>query len=189
MISGRVVTRISRVGYPDPFPWCPIHLRHLPTVEDSDVCFRIRWATQMDSPPRQERRDFRYPLHLPVLVRIAQRKEMHARSENISLGGILVSSAFLIPEGSAVEVSIGVEHLPDPGILLSARGKVLRVQPKDTGDFSVAIQLDGAFRLPLAQRESPSVSIAKKPPSPSSRENRVVLHRGTNLGLAWHTET
>lgn len=143
----------------------------------------------MDSPPRQERRDFRYPLQLPVLVRIAQRKEMHARSENISLGGILVSSAFLIPEGSAVEVSIGVEHMQDPGILLSARGRVLRVQPKGTGDFSVAIQLDGAFRLPFAQRESASVPIAKMKPSPGSRANRVIFHRGMNLGRAWHTET
>jgi hypothetical protein len=143
----------------------------------------------MDSPQRQERRDFRYPLHLPVLVRVAQRKALHARSENISLGGILVSSAFLIPEGSAVEVSIGVEHMPDPGILLSARGKVLRVQPKDTGDFSVAIQLDGAFRLPFAQPESPSVSVAKKPRSADSHENRIILHRRMNLGRAWHTET
>jgi hypothetical protein len=78
----------------------------------------------MDSSPRHDRRDFRYPLHLPVLIRMDRRKEINARSENISLGGILLSSAFLIPEGSAVEVSIGVAHLPDPGILLSAHGKV-----------------------------------------------------------------
>src|SRR5664279_1252293 len=89
----------------------------------------LTWSKPMDSPQRSERRDVRFPLHLPVLVRMAERKEMRARSENISLGGILLSSSFLIPVGSAVEVSIGVEHLPDPGILLSAHGKVLRVKP------------------------------------------------------------
>jgi len=149
----------------------------------------------MDSPQRQERRDFRYPLHMPVLVRMAQHKELHTRSENISLGGILLSSAFLIPEGSAVEVSIGVEHLADPGILLNARGKVLRVQPKDTGDFSVAIRLDGAFSLPLTERRPPTTCkaerqmLAERAAFIASRTNRAVMNRGMHLRLAWHTET
>jgi hypothetical protein len=148
----------------------------------------------MDSPQRQERRDFRFPLHLPVLVRMAQRKEMHTRSENISLGGILLTSASLIPEGSAVEVSIGVEHLPDPGILLSAHGKVLRVHPKDTGDFSVAIKLDGAFCLPFSATGSASNSKAMQPSSSGllktgSLKNRTLPNRGMHFGLAWHTET
>jgi len=142
----------------------------------------------MDSPQRQERRDVRYPLHLPVLVRMAPRKEMHARSENISLGGILLSSSFLIPEGSAVEVSIGVEHLPDPGILLSARGKVLRVKPKDTGDFAVAIQLDSAFRLPLSDTGKRSSLKEEQPPSPKAR-GAAVSFSGLNFVPAWHTET
>jgi PilZ domain len=119
---------------------------------------------------------------------MAPRKEMHARSENISLGGILVSSSFLIPEGSAVEVSIGVEHLPDPGILLSARGKVLRVKPKDTGDFAVAIQLDSAFRLPLSETGLASRSEEEEPPSPKAR-GAAVSFSGLNFVPAWHTET
>lgn len=141
------------------------------------------------SPQRQERRDFRYPLHLPVLIRMAQRKEMHTRSENISLGGILLSSAFLIPEGSAVEVSVGVEHLPDPGILLNAHGKVLRVQPKVTGDFAVAIQLEEAFRLPLSKPKSPVSSKPKEPPFPEPRKSAAVIPRWMNFVPAWHTET
>ncbi len=56
--------------------------------------------TSMGSPQPQERRSIRYSLHLPVSVKLAH-KEMHGRSENISLGGILLSSAFLIPVGSA----------------------------------------------------------------------------------------
>jgi hypothetical protein len=99
----------------------------------------------IDSPQRPERRDIRYPLHLPVSLKIAH-KELHTRSENISLGGILLSSAFLIPEGSPVEVAFGVASLPDPGTQSSARGRVLRVQPKATGDFAVAIAFDYPFR-------------------------------------------
>lgn len=143
----------------------------------------------MDSPQRSERRDVRYPLHLPVLVRMAQRKDMRARSENISLSGILLSSTFLIPEGSAVEVSIGVEHLPDPGILLKARGKVLRVRSQDTGDFAVAIQLDEAFKLPLSETGLRSISTKEKPPTSGARPNRAVWSSGMNLVPAWHTET
>ncbi|HEY6371145.1 MAG TPA: PilZ domain-containing protein [Candidatus Sulfotelmatobacter sp.] len=143
----------------------------------------------MDSPQRSERRDVRYPLHLPVLVRMAQRKEMRARSENISLSGILLSSSFLIPEGSAVEVSIGVEHLPDPGILLKARGKVLRVEPMDSGHFAVAIQLLEAFKLPLSEAELHSSSKEEKPPSSQARRAAATSSSGMNFVPAWHTET
>jgi hypothetical protein len=142
----------------------------------------------MPSPQRNERREFRYPLHLPVVVRIAQRKEMRAHSENISLGGILLSSAVLIPEGSAVELSVGVEHLPDPGVLLRARGKVLRVQSKDTGDFTVAIQLEGAFKLPLAE-PSPSSLETKNPPFRASQKAAAMAAGGTGFVRSWHTET
>jgi hypothetical protein len=95
----------------------------------------------MDFPHRQERRDIRYPVHLPVLLRLAH-QAIHTRSENISVGGIFVSSALLIHEGSTVEVEAS---LPSPGVQLSARGKVLRVLPQASGNFAVAI----AFERPL----------------------------------------
>ena len=95
----------------------------------------------MNSPHRQERRNIRYPVHLPVLLRLAH-EAIHARSDNISVGGILVSSALPIHEGSTVEVEAS---LPSPGVQLSARGKVLRVLPQAPGNFSVAI----AFERPL----------------------------------------
>jgi PilZ domain len=144
----------------------------------------------MEFPQRQERRDFRYPLHLPVVIRMDSRKEMQVRSENISLSGILLSSAFSIPEGSTVEVSIGVTHLPDPGILLNASGKVLRVRPKDSGEFSVAIRLDEAFKLPLSQPAPPAPSKEKKPPRQESRKNLAVpLPPRISLVPVWYTET
>jgi PilZ domain len=98
-----------------------------------------------DSPQPPERRDIRYPLHLPVSLKVADKK-MHTRSENISLGGILLSSAFLIPEGSTVEVTFGAASLLYTSTQSSVRGKVLRVQPKATGDFAVAIAFEHPFR-------------------------------------------
>ena len=109
----------------------------------------------MNSPERSERRDIRYPLHLHVSLKVAD-KELHTRSENISLGGILLSSASLIPEGSTVEVAFGVASLPDTGTQSSVRGKVLRVQPKATGDFAVAIVFEHPFRDELQGLDSGS---------------------------------
>jgi hypothetical protein len=95
-------------------------------------------------PYQPERRSVRYYLHLPVSVKLAN-KEMYARSENISLSGILLSSSFRIPEGSTVELAVGAGPRPDPGVRLTARGKVLRVQPTASGDFAIAIECDRAF--------------------------------------------
>jgi hypothetical protein len=139
----------------------------------------------MDSPQRPERRDIRYPLHLPVSLRLAH-KELHTRSENISLGGILVFSAFLIPEGSPVEVAFGVASVPDPGTQSSARGRVLRVQPKATGDFAVAIAFEHPFRDGLQGLGSGSQGEGSGSPQ---AKNRVVTSRGLHLAWAWNTET
>jgi hypothetical protein len=94
----------------------------------------------------------------------------------------------LIPEGTAVEVAVGVAHTPDPGILLNARGTVLRVQPNETGDFSVAIRLDRSFQLPFAGQDAPSAPAAKKQASSSGAPIRPVFYRAPYLS-AWHTET
>ena len=98
---------------------------------------------------------------------------MHTRSENISLGGILLSSAFLIVEGSTVEVAVGVAHLPDPGMQLSARGKVVRVQPKATGDFAVAIAFERPFELGLQGLCSRSGDQGKGPQFSKDRKSVV----------------
>jgi len=120
-----------------------MHYRNLSAAGASAYSFRAPLSL-MDSPQRPERLDIRYPLHLPVSIKVAN-KELHTRSENISLGGVLLSSAFLIPEGSTVEVAFGVASLPDTGIQSSVRGRVLRVQPKATGDFAVAIAFEHPF--------------------------------------------
>ena len=109
----------------------------------------------MDSPQRPERCDIRYPVHLPVSLKVADKK-LHMRSENISRGGILLSSAFLIPEGSTVEVAFGVASHSDTGTQSSVSGKVLRVQPKATGDFAVAIAFEHPLRDGLQSLDSGS---------------------------------
>lgn len=100
-----------------------------------------------------ERRTLRYPLHLPVSVKMADR-EIQARSENISLRGILLSSASVIPEGSDVELAVGVAHLPEHGMLLTAKGRVLRLRLKDSGNFAVAIECDRPFELMRSKSRS-----------------------------------
>lgn len=108
----------------------------------------------MNSPQQPERRNPRFPLHLPVSVKLAH-KEIYGRSENISIRGILLSSQFQIPEGSAVEVKVGVAHMPDHTMLLAARGKVLRLQPKASGNFAIAIECDRPFEF-MRQNPNPS---------------------------------
>jgi PilZ domain len=142
--------------------------------------------TSMNPPQRLERRDVRYPLHMPVILKMAH-KEMQARSENISLRGILLSSTSLIPQGSMVEVAVGVANLPDHGVQLSARGKVLRVKPETSGNFAVAIAFERPFELGLQKAESGSAP--RKTPRLPRMKNRVVAGRGLTLALAWHTET
>ncbi len=144
---------------------------------------------QFNSQTRPERRETRYPLHLPVLIKVA-RQEMRARSQNISLGGILLSSNSLIAEGATVEVAIGVTHTPDPGILLSARGQVLRVQPNPAGDYAIAIRLERSFELPFAAANARDVTIAVHSPArhPAREKARSVFYRAPYLA-SWHTET
>jgi hypothetical protein len=141
----------------------------------------------MYSPQRSERRGIRYPLNLPVSLILAN-KRLHARSESISLGGILLSSAILISEGSKVEVAIGVAHLPQPGTQLTARGTVLRVQPRATGDFAVSIAFERPFEF-VPQSLGSSSNHQGKKPSLSQRTNKIVNNRSFYRGLAWHTET
>lgn len=146
--------------------------------------------------PNHPRRDIRYPLHMPVTLKVA-RKEMQARSENISLRGILLSSASLIPQGSAVEVAVGVANLPDHGVQLSARGKVLRVQPEETsGNFAVAIEFERPFELGLQSQDSGSqegglqkTSPPEKRPRFPQRKSRLLTGRGLRLDSAWLMET
>jgi hypothetical protein len=133
----------------------------------------------MDFPQRPQRSSVRYQLQLPVSLKLAN-KELYARSENIGLAGILLSSAFPIPEGSAVELAVGIVR-SRPGTFLCGRGKVVSTQQKETGDFALAIKLDRDFEL------GPSNIVVKGSRLP--QEKWVVGSWGWHFALAWHTET
>ena len=92
------------------------------------------------------RKDIRYAVRLPVAVKLGK-AQMSARSENLSLGGILLSSDFLIPEGSSVELAVGVARTLEHELFLTACGRVLRVQPQASGKFAMAVACDQPFRI------------------------------------------
>jgi PilZ domain len=127
-----------------------------------------------DSPQRPQRSSNRHQLQLPVSLKFANR-ELCGQSENISANGILLSSAFLIPEGSAVEMAVRIVR-SRPGTFLSGRGKVVRAEPRGTGDFALAVKLDNDF------------DVGKGSQLPQAK-SRVVASIGPHLALAWHTET
>jgi len=145
-----VSTSLRSTPHPDRDNPCWLNIVLLLTPECTSVTCQqyggSAYSFRVDSPQRIERREPRYSVNLPVSLTVAH-KELHTHSENISLGGILLSSTFLIPEGSNVEVAVGVPAPARPGMLLSARGKVLRVQPKASGGFGVAIKLERSFKL------------------------------------------
>lgn len=140
----------------------------------------------MDSPKPQERHGIRYSLNLPVSLTLAH-KTVNARSENISLEGILLSSAFLIPEGSVVDVDVRIANLPQPGIELSARGKVLRAQPRATGDFAVAVAFERPieFSFDLQSKIEDRLEARRSP----QRKNKAATTQTLSLASAWLMET
>jgi hypothetical protein len=108
----------------------------------------------MDSPQRPPRSSIRHQLQLPVSLKLAN-KELYGQSENISNNGILLSSAFLIPEGSSVVIEVGIVR-SRPGTFLSGRGKIVRAESRGTGDFALAIKLDRDFELGQGAKFVPS---------------------------------
>jgi PilZ domain-containing protein len=96
--------------------------------------------------PLESRKSVRYPLHLPVTIRSGD-TEIAALSENISKGGILLSSDLLIGEGSPVELTVHFARSIAMGSSLKARGKILRVEPTVSGRFAIAIGCIVPFRI------------------------------------------
>lgn len=87
------------------------------------------------------RKSDRYPLRLPVEVRTAH-AHWTAQSENISMGGMLFSSRFPLPEGTAIELAIDLEGAPEAAVLITARGTVLRVATQPSGEYATAVIFD-----------------------------------------------
>jgi hypothetical protein len=104
--------------------------------------------SRMDSPER--RRSPRYPVQRPVAVTLApSRVSTSARSENMSLNGILFASDVLILEGYVVELVIEIGS----SLVLTGRGQVLRVDPRPSANFAMAVACDVPFRIARQGRQ------------------------------------
>ena len=99
---------------------------------------------------RQERKHRRFHLECPVCVTFQAAgsvSELETISENVSIGGLLVKSAAMIPEHTPVTFIINVqgEQAVHP-ICLVGEGKIVRVESSGAA-FAVAIKCE----VPITQ--------------------------------------
>jgi hypothetical protein len=102
----------------------------------------------------QERKFRRFNLEYLVRVKFPSGNamaEVDAVTRNISLGGLLLESACLIPYRSPVEFTITVRGEPiSRPIQLTSAGEVVRVEPGETaGGFRIAV----AYSQPITHLE------------------------------------
>ena len=103
----------------------------------------------------QRRHYHRFALKYPVHVTFHSGEsvvEFEAASENVSKGGILLKSPWMIPLHTTVRVAMSVQgtHVVRP-IRLVAEGTTVRLQPGPRGEtFLVAVQ----FTHPITQIEA-----------------------------------
>jgi len=89
------------------------------------------------------RNAFRFPLHLPVTLK-TQEEEYHAKTVDISAGGMLFLTQSAIPVGSAVEFTIELPEdvlASDRPVLVRCQGRVVRCSD-DVSGRSVAVAID-----------------------------------------------
>lgn len=101
------------------------------------------------------RKSTRYAVRLPVTVKVGN-TQRSARSVNISQTGILLLSDFSPLEGSSVELTVHLTRPIEADASLKARGQVLRVGPKLSLGFPVAIGCDAPFRIVHPKRAKAS---------------------------------
>lgn len=109
---------------------------------------------------RQERRYRRFQLECPVCVKFQAASsftEVEAISQNVSIGGLLVKSASMIPEHTPVTFIISIQgrQVVYP-IYLAGEGKVVRVESRQAdAAFLVAVEC-GAPIKQLEERLRPA---------------------------------
>ena len=96
----------------------------------------------------ERRRGKRYPACLPAVIKLTDTNMAEsffsALTQNLSQNGVLLYSNSRLPEGSAVELTIN--KTPDP-LLLTLKGKILRVTPHPRGTFAIAVACDFPLNL------------------------------------------
>ena len=103
---------------------------------------------------RQERKHRRFHLECPVCVKFQAANcatEVETISRNVSIGGLLVNSAAMIPEHTPVAFIISVlgEQAVRP-ICLAGEGKIVRVEHSQVdATFAIAVEC----KTPIMQLE------------------------------------
>jgi PilZ domain len=103
-------------------------------------------------PPQRQRRHRRFNLQFPVSLSFSSHdgvREINAVSANISIGGVLLKAADVVPPHTQVSLVMEVKgpwsHRP---VRLVAKGEVVRVENLGAdGGFAIAIQC----RQPIAE--------------------------------------
>ena len=97
-------------------------------------------------PPDLERRKYRrFSLRYPVLVEFpagSAIREVQTKSRNVSIGGLLLESAFALPKSQPLSFTLTVHggSIVSP-IKFFGEGKVVRVEPHGSGaGFTVALE-------------------------------------------------
>jgi len=93
----------------------------------------------------QKRKYRRFSLHYPVNLKFglgASVSELHALSNNISLGGVLLQADSAIPQHCDVSFVVTVRGHPIVGpIQIVGEGEVVRVEPHSSGTgFAIAVK-------------------------------------------------
>jgi len=105
-----------------------------------------------DGPNFERRNSRRFPIHLEVTLKTAM-EEFHARTIDISAGGILFHTEGALQVDSSVEfeIEISAEALgTQRPVLVKCQGRVVRCS-EDASGWSVAVAIDGyQFVLPYS---------------------------------------
>ena len=94
---------------------------------------------------RQERKYRRFELKCPVILRYSEAHtpaEIEVVSQNVSIGGLLVKSASVIPEHTPVNfiISVQADGAVQP-IYLTGEGQIVRVtKTQDNGMSTLAVE-------------------------------------------------
>jgi|SRR5271165_1549089 len=109
---------------------------------------------------RQERKYRRFDLECPVFVRYQANhsaSEVYAISQNVSIGGLLMMSASMIPDQTPVTfiIKVRADTAKSP-IYLAGEGEIVRVERnQDNRTFAIAV----VCRTPIIRLEEYSPSV------------------------------
>ena len=104
---------------------------------------------------QERRRRPRFQIRQPISLELphdSMAEVLHGTTDNVSLGGVLVTTNTQIPEDTRVNLALMLvppSTPPYPLRLLNA-GRVVRVETRPDGNAGIAIECDRAFEFVTA---------------------------------------